>query len=294
GGATTFNVTGLTASTGYAFTVFARDAAGNVSMVSNTENVNTQAGGDTEAPNAVSDLSSSNTSTTSTDLSWSNPGDNVGVTDYEVFQDGGSLGLTGGATTFNVTGLTASTGYAFTVFARDAAGNVSMVSNTENVNTQAGGGVVDYTSANSNMNTVDWTARDLFADRNVGIGTTNTQGYRLAVAGNVIAEGVKVELQGNWPDFVFLKEYNLMGLEEVRQFIDKNGHLPNIPSTKNVEANGIDLGVMNAKLLQKIEELTLYILLQQSEIEFLKKDTKALRSYEERLQKIETQLNPKK
>ncbi|UII79927.1 fibronectin type III domain-containing protein [Flagellimonas sp. CMM7] len=97
------------------------------------------AGGDTEAPNAVSDLSSSNTSTTSTDLSWSNPGDNVGVTDYEVFQDGGSLGLTGGATTFNVTGLTASTGYAFTVFARDAAGNVSMVSNTENVNTQAGG-----------------------------------------------------------------------------------------------------------------------------------------------------------
>ncbi|SNY99618.1 fibronectin type III domain-containing protein, partial [Flagellimonas pacifica] len=256
---------------------FARDAAGNVSLVSNTENVNTQAGGDTESPNAVSDLSSSNTTSTSTDLSWSDPGDNVGVTDYEVFQDGGSLGLTGGATTFNVTGLTASTGYAFTVFARDAAGNVSLVSNTENVNTQAGGGVIDYTSTNSNMNTVDWTARDLFADRNVGIGTTNTQGYRLAVAGNVIAEGVKVELQGNWPDFVFLKEYDLMGLEQVRQFIKENGHLPNIPSAKNVEANGIDLGKMDAKLLQKIEELTLYLLMQQKQIDKLNKELEALK-----------------
>jgi len=287
GTSTTFNVTGLTAGTSYDFTVFAEDAAGNVSAVSNTETVNTPSAADTEAPGAVTDLASSNTTSTGTELSWSASTDNVGVTNYEVFQDGASIGNTGTSTTFNVTGLTAGTSYDFTVFAEDAAGNVSVVSNTETVVTLSGTGITDYTSENANNATADWTARDLFADRNMGIGTTNTQGYRLAVAGNVIAEGVKVELQGNWPDFVFEKDYDLPRLKEVKAFIAAYGHLPNIPSAQKVREEGIDLGDMNAKLLQKIEELTLYIISQNHEIEKLKEENIKINDILNRLKKLE-------
>nr|WP_299381506.1 fibronectin type III domain-containing protein [Allomuricauda sp.] len=290
GTTTAFNVTGLSPSTSYDFTVFAEDAAGNTSAVSNTETVNTPFVPDNEAPSAVTDLAASNTTSTTTTLNWSASTDNIGVTNYEVFQDGVSIGNTGVNTTLNVTGLTPNTSYDFTVFAEDAAGNTSTVSNTETVLTNAGGGVTDYTSENSNLTTVDWTARDLFADRNVGIGTTNTQGYRLAVAGNVIAEGVKVELQGNWPDFVFLKEYDLMQLAEVREYIKQNGHLPNIPSAEKVAQDGIDLGTMNAKLLQKIEELTLYLLEQEEKIEALKKENDTIKGILSRLEQLESQI----
>ena len=287
GTATNFNVTGLAASTSYDFTVFAEDAAGNTSTVSNTESVTTAGAPDTQAPSAVTDLTASGTTSTSTNLSWSASTDNVGVTNYEVFQNGVSIANTGTATNFNVTGLAPSTSYNFTVFAEDAAGNISTVSNTENVTTSAGSGIVDYTSENANIATVDWTARDLFADRNIGIGTTDTQGYRLAVAGNVIAEGVKVELQGNWPDFVFAKDFDLIQLAELKSFIRENGHLPNIPSAKMVQEEGIDLGQMDAKLLQKIEELTLYIMSQQDEIETLKKENSKIKDILNRLEQLE-------
>ena len=291
GTTTTFNVTGLSPSTSYNFTVFAEDAAGNTSAVSNTETVNTPGVPDTEAPSAVTDLGSSNTTSTGTSLSWSASTDNVGVTNYEVFRDGVSIGSSGTSTTFNVTGLTPSTSYDFTVFAEDLAGNTSTVSNTETVTTSAGGGVVDYTSENSNLTTVDWTARDLFANRNVGIGTTDTQGYRLAVAGNVIAEGVRVELQGNWPDFVFHDQFDLLKLEEIRKYIQEHGHLPNIPSAKQIEEEGIDLGTMNAKLLQKIEELTLYVLSQNDEIKELKEENEKMKDLLKRLERIEKKLD---
>jgi hypothetical protein len=64
----------------------------------------------------------------------------------------------------------------------------------------------------------------------------------------------------HWPDFVFEKDYKLLSLNEVEQYIVKNQHLPNMPSAAEVEANGVNLGEMNALLLQKVEELTLYII----------------------------------
>ncbi|MDC6366878.1 MULTISPECIES: fibronectin type III domain-containing protein [Flavobacteriaceae] len=293
GTATTFNVTGLAPATGYDFTVFAEDAAGNTSLVSNTETVNTLGVPDTEAPSAIVDLASSNITSTGTTLAWSPSTDNIGVTNYEVFQDGVSIANTGTTTSLDVTGLSADTSYDFTVFAEDAAENVSAVSNLETVTTSAGTGFVDYTSDNSNLTTVDWSARDLFADRNIGIGTTDTQGYRLAVAGNVISEGVKVELQGSWPDFVFEEEFNLLKLEEVRKFIKTNGHLPNIPSEEEVKKDGIDLGQMDARLLQKIEELTLYLLSQEEEIKKLKKENTEIKDILIRLDKLEHSGTPK-
>src|SRR5690606_34391867 len=159
---------------------------------------------------------------------------------------------------------------------------------TVNITTSAGqGGVVDYTSENSNLSTIDWTARDLFADRNIGIGTLDTQGYRLAVAGNVIAEGVKVELQGNWPDFVFAEDFDLMPLTDLKSFIETKGHLPNIPNAAEVQQEGIDLGGMNALLLQKIEEMTLYILNQEERINGLTLENAKIMDILNRIAKLE-------
>jgi hypothetical protein len=95
---------------------------------------------------------------------------------------------------------------------------------------------------------------------NVSIGTHNPQGYKLAVAGNVIAESVKVALQGNWPDYVFKPNNKLRSLAEVEKFVQENNHLPEMPSEEEVQKEGINLGQMDAKLLQKIEELTLYMI----------------------------------
>nr|WP_068892580.1 tail fiber protein [Pedobacter panaciterrae] len=93
----------------------------------------------------------------------------------------------------------------------------------------------------------------------VGIKTSTPGDYDLAVKGKIRAQEIKVEL-ANWPDYVFAKDYDLPSLRETEQHIKKNGHLPGIPSAEEVKANGIDLGEMNAKLLQKIEELTLHLL----------------------------------
>ena len=96
---------------------------------------------------------------------------------------------------------------------------------------------------------------------NVGIGTTNTQGYKLAVAGNMIAEEVKVKLQGTWPDYVFNTDYSLMPLKEIKAYVQENKHLPEVPSAKEIEKNGINLSEMNMLLLKKVEELTLHLII---------------------------------
>ena len=73
-----------------------------------------------------------------------------------------------------------------------------------------------------------------------------------------------------WPDYVFKKDYNLLTFEELRQFIEKNQHLPNIPKAADVYKDGLSLGEMNKLLLEKVEELTLYMLQQQDNLEALK------------------------
>lgn len=94
---------------------------------------------------------------------------------------------------------------------------------------------------------------------NVAIGTINPGNYKLAVEGIIGAREIKVTLD-TWSDFVFNTDYKLRSLNEVEHFIKTNKHLPEIPSEKEVKEQGISLGEMNAKLLQKIEELTLYMI----------------------------------
>jgi chitodextrinase len=131
---TSYAVSGLTASTTYAFTVKAKDAAGNASVASNSVSVTTLAPVvDTTAPTAPT-LSASGTTSSATNLSWSGATDNVGVTGYDVYQNGVFKASTA-ATTYAVSGLTASTAYSFYVIAKDAAGNSSVVSNTVTITT---------------------------------------------------------------------------------------------------------------------------------------------------------------
>ena len=92
------------------------------------------------------------------------------------------------------------------------------------------------------------------------------------VKGNIHAEEVKVDLNVPAPDYVFKEGYDLKALNEVQNHIKEHGHLPNIPSADEMETNGIELGEMNMKLLEKIEELTLYTIEQQEVILFLKEN----------------------
>lgn len=104
--------------------------------------------------------------------------------------------------------------------------------------------------------------------------------YKLYVSHGILTDKLKVALHSdpaNWSDFVFAKDYRLMPLAKVEDYVNANKHLPEIPSAKQVSEDGIDVAGMDAKLLQKIEELTLYAIQQQKQIEAQQKEIDALK-----------------
>lgn len=108
----------------------------------------------------------------------------------------------------------------------------------------------------------------------------------LGIRGKLTSNEVKVKI-GGWSDFVFENSYALPTLKEVEQHIKEKGHLKDIPSAKDVEENGIYLGEMNAKLLQKIEELTLYAIEQEKKINELKKVADSNEELKNKVAKLE-------
>ena len=123
-----------------------------------------------------------------------------------------------------------------------------------------------------------------FFDGNVGIGTDDTKGWKFAVNGKIRAKEIKVE--ANWSDFVFLDNYKLPTLKEVENHIKEKGHLKDIPSAKEVEENGIFLGEIESKLLQKIEELTLYTIAQEKKINDLEQQKHKIEEQKEEIEKL--------
>jgi hypothetical protein len=103
---------------------------------------------------------------------------------------------------------------------------------------------------------------------NIGIGTTDPT-YKLSVNGNVRSKEVVVE--SGWADYVFNNNYTLPTLEETEKFIQQHKHLPGIPSAKEIQSNGLAVGEVQAKMMAKIEELTLYVIELKKEINLLKK-----------------------
>jgi hypothetical protein len=127
---------------------------------------------------------------------------------------------------------------------------------------------VDARIKNSAENTLDfWTNMDTWGNGGIKIMSIKNDG--------VYAR--KLTVQSSWSDFVFEPGYHLLSLTELENYINENGHLPDIPTASYVEENGIEVGDMTAKLLQKIEELTLYVIEQNKRIERLEKENERLK-----------------
>lgn len=125
-------------------------------------------------------------------------------------------------------------------------------------------------------------------DGKVGIGVDPTAcggnsfagSHKLYVNGSILSTGLKVAnfCSANWADYVFEDNYNLKSLNEVEKFIIENKHLPNIPSAMEIEKEGLDVAQMQAKQMEKIEELTLYLIEMKKEIDQLKKENAILKN----------------
>lgn len=113
-----------------------------------------------------------------------------------------------------------------------------------------------------------------------GDNTTTPDGYKLFVEQGILTEKVKVAISttSDWADYVFAPDYKLMSLKEVEQFTIENKHLPNIPSAAEMVTNGLDVAQMDAKLLEKVEELTLYIIEQNKTNEVQAKEIEELKA----------------
>jgi hypothetical protein len=101
----------------------------------------------------------------------------------------------------------------------------------------------------------------------------------VSVNGKIMCEELKVQDSGSWPDYVFDKSYQLNSLHEVEKYIEENNHLPGIPNACTVEENGVEIGNMQKLLLQKIEELTLYMIDADKRIKALETENQALKGH---------------
>lgn len=142
-------------------------------------------------------------------------------------------------------------------------GYLWMVNNDMNLGTSNSTGKMYLNSSQINMQTDQVT---------IGTSIATPSTYKLGVGGRILCEELKVKLQSaGWPDYVFSKDYKLKSLEEVENFIKTNNHLPNIPSAQVIEKEGLEVGDMQRRMMEKIEELTLYVIDLKKEIEVLKK-----------------------
>ncbi|CAH0336542.1 hypothetical protein FVB9288_02248 [Flavobacterium sp. CECT 9288] len=160
-------------------------------------------------------------------------------------------------------------GYQFSGWTKSTAENMISVNYEINgvaVNTNILSNITDFKAT---MEETHLVSNFIIIGDKVGIGTTLPD-EKLTVKGKIHTQEVKVDMAGPLvPDYVFANEYKLQSLKEVETFIKQNKHLPEIPSAKEIETNGLYLAEMNMKLLQKIEELTLYVIEQEKKMQNL-------------------------
>jgi len=140
------------------------------------------------------------------------------------------------------------------------------------INTVGAGNLVFQHDGKDKMNILD--------NGKVAIGdvVTTSNNYKLFVEKGILAEKVRVAVKssGDWADYVFEENYEMMPINQLEDYVAENKHLPNVPSAEEVVKEGIDLAKMDAKLLEKIEEAYLYIIDLKDEIEHLNEKIEAL------------------
>ncbi|EHQ24327.1 hypothetical protein [Mucilaginibacter paludis] len=129
----------------------------------------------------------------------------------------------------------------------------------------------------------------VFTNGTVGVNTAYVpSGYNLAINGKAIAASFTVQLKSAWPDYVFKPSYPLMPLSVLKSYIDQNHHLPEVPSAAEVRNDGLNLGEMNKVLIKKVEELTLYLIEKDNEMQQMRNSQAQL---EQRLKLLESNKN---
>ena len=218
-------------------------------------------------------------------------------------QSGNTITLSNGGGSFNlpttsvvagtnvtVTG-TGTTANPFTVSANDT----SLYANNGIINqatTVSGNRVVDMNNSNIWFSTANSTSNGKMYLGSTAVYPNATGNYRLFVEGGILTEKVKVALRSsaNWADYVFANDYKLMPLNEVEAFVKTNKHLPGIDSAEQLAKDGIDVAQMQSKQMEKIEELTLYIIDQDKKIaeqaKALEKNTKELEALKLQIQAL--------
>jgi hypothetical protein len=123
------------------------------------------------------------------------------------------------------------------------------------------------------------------------ISSYNKNKYALFVEEGILSEDYAIGPQSTWADHVFKADYKLQNLKEVEDYIKTNNRLPDMPSATEVQENGYTLHDINVKLLQKVEELTLYSIQQNKKIEDLESMAKSYQTLLERLETMESKIN---
>ncbi len=171
-----------------------------------------------------------------------------------------------------------------------APGRIQMISPQAGIFFTLSGGIHKYFFGNANNNglgmyssaTLKWHL--LMKDNGAiiiapdAVSVQPPSDYRLVVKGRAIAEEVRVLNSSNWPDYVFADDYPLLPLAELDQYIKTHNHLPNLPQATEIEKEGFDLGEMQKKLLEKVEELTLYTIQLHQENQSLRTELSDLKS----------------
>ena len=211
---TSYAVTGLTASTAYTFSIKAKDAVGNISTESIMVNVTTlDPIVDTTAPSAPASLVASGTSQTTTNLSWTASVDDIAVTGYDIYQ-GTALKASVTATSYAVTGLTASTAYTFSIKAKDAAGNISVSSNVVSVTTSAP--IATYCASKGNSVTKEKIGKVVFGTiNNTTTGGTGYENYTAIATNATRGTAYTITITPSWASTKYKEGYSV--------WIDYNG-----------------------------------------------------------------------